>query len=337
MNFNEFISNIQIDKTHIIGRLPIIWVFGSCEDIAEISQNNHPKNPYSSNFNLFKETCSFRGRFIQWLKSNNTNSEHKELIFQEYDLNIPEDYPEWSNRLRPSYTNLVDFELDIISISQLAIIFSESIGTYVEIGALSCHPLIHQNLLIISPPEYISADNSSFFNYGAIHKIKSNQISEELTNIWALPNNWKEWHYNPTSNTEDIAKHFMEITEHCVDILTGNNKKQPLNIEAREHVFLLIVDLLDLFPEQTLLGIQKLLVPFKSRYEKKELEIIINCLTMLKIIQSKQIGKNTLFSLHDKFRYKSCIDYTGTNAKKFDRVDFKLDLKRTKAKSIIRK
>lgn len=337
MNFDEFIKNIQIDKTRIVGRLPIIWVFGSCKDIADINQNKHPKNPCSVDFKLFENTCSFRGRFIQWLKSDNSNSEHKNLIMPEYDLHIPEDYPEWSNRVRPSYTNLVDFELDIISISQLAIIFSESIGTYVEIGALSCHPLIHQNLLIISPPEYISADNSSFFNYGAIHKIKSNQISEELTNIWALPNNWKEWHHNPTINTEDIAKHFMEITEHCVDILTGNNKKQPLNIEAREHVFLLIVDLLDLFPEQTLFGIQKLLVPFKSRYEKKELEIMINCLTMLKIIQSKQIGKNTLFSLHDKFRYKSCIDYTGTNAKKFDRVDFKLDLKRTKAKSIIRK
>ena len=331
MNFDDFISNIQIDKTRIVGRLPIIWVFGSCEEIKEINQDHHPKNPYSRDFSLFKDTCSFRGRFIQWLKSHSNDSDHKNLIMKEYDLNVPENYPEWSNRVRPSYSNLVDFELDIISISQLAIIFSESIGSYVEIGALSCKPLTHQNLLIISPPEYISDDNSSFFNYGAIHKIKSNQISEDSTNIWALPDNWKVWNKDPTNNIQHISQHFSEIIDHCMEIITVNNKPQSLNIEIREHVFLLIIDLLDLFPRQTLLGIQKLLVPFNNHYTKSDLEIMVNCLCILEIIQSQKNGKNTQFSLHKKFKYKSCINYTGTKTKKFDRTDFKLNLMRMKA------
>ena len=45
---------------------------------------------------------------------------------------------------------------------------------------------LHKNILIIAPEKYIKDDNSSFFNYGAIRKIRENELSEELTNIWSL-------------------------------------------------------------------------------------------------------------------------------------------------------
>lgn len=172
-----FFELIDPNKTQIKYKLPFIWVFGSgAESIKRIEQIKDPLSPTHENFRPYNEITSFRAGFIQWSKTTS-----HDIVD---NLTVPESYPQWLNFNK--YSNLVDFELDIASISQGVIIFSESIGAHTEIGMFSNITELHKNILIIAPEKYIKDDNSSFFNYGAIRKIRENELSEELTNIWSL-------------------------------------------------------------------------------------------------------------------------------------------------------
>ncbi|OXS17217.1 hypothetical protein CEB51_08515, partial [Haemophilus influenzae] len=217
-----FFELIDPNKTQIKYKLPFIWVFGSgAESIKRIEQIKDPLSPTHENFRPYNEITSFRAGFIQWSKTIS-----HDIVD---NLTVPESYPQWLNFNK--YSNLVDFELDIASISQGVIIFSESIGAHTEIGMFSNITELHKNILIIAPEKYIKDDNSSFFNYGAIRKIRENELSEELTNIWSLEDEFIH-SYTP----EQLNRLFKEISDHFLKIITdAGNPNTKLNCNNRHH------------------------------------------------------------------------------------------------------
>lgn len=303
-----FLKLINPTKTQIKSKLPFIWVFGSGGDeVLNIEQITHPFNPSHKDFIAYNNVNSYRAKFIQWSKcSGHYISEH---------LVVPEFYPEWLNFKK--YSNLVDFELDISSISQGVIIFSEGIGAYTEIGMFSCFNELHKNILILSQEKYINDNKASFFNYGAIFKINENKISEELNNIWALDNNTSHYSIETWNNL------FTEISDHFLNIITDqNNGKVKFNHNNKHHIILLCLDLIDLFPNQTKSFYKKILKSFDVECDNESINKIIIILELLDLITPKKSGNNTYYSL--KRDYDSCLDYQANSPNRFERSEFKL-------------
>lgn len=307
-----FLDLINPSKTQIKGKLPFIWVFGSGgDDIKKIEQIKDPLNPDHPDFIPYQGLNSFRSRFIQWskrIKHEISNS-----------LNVPESYPQWLNFGK--YSNLIDFELDITSISQGVIIFSESVGAYTEIGMFSCFSELHKNILVIAEEKYINSSNSSFFNYGAIYKINENRISDDLDNIWALDNQAKH------EGQEFFDKLFSNISDHFLDIITDKeHRKIKLNTENKHHIMLLFLDLIDLFPNQNKTFYKNLLMEFNIDLDSTTFEKIITVLDILEVISIHKSGNNKMYALKIS-NYVSCIDYQADRPKRFERADFKLKIR----------
>lgn len=309
-DYDDFIKLINPKKTQIKAKLPFIWVFGAGGDeIRKIEQIKDPLSPGHEDFVPYENLSSFRSRFIQWSKTSKHEISDK--------LSVPESYPDWL--YFDNYSNLVDFELDISAISEGIIIFSESIGAYTEIGMFSCVEELHKNILIISKEKHINESNASFFNYGAISKIKKNSISEETTNIWALENDCDH-----NIQKESLDELFLNISNHFLDIITHTqNSKVSFNNENKYHIMLLTIDLVDLFPSKSKTFYKKILSYFEIDINNNEITKILKTLKILKIISSKQSGNNTFYRLEID-DYKSCIDYQADHPKKFERSDFKL-------------
>lgn len=276
---NHFFSSIQISKTRIKDTLPFVWVFGS----------------YCKN--------SLRKKFLDSLLQNPKN------LLNQYKISEIEEYPDWIN-YNNYYKNLVDFEKDVISISQGVIIFSESVGAFAEIGVFSCFPYLHNNLLIVANEKHINEDHASFLNYGPIFKIKGN--NEESKNIWAINNDG--------NLTEDEC---IRISDHFLDIITSHSPYQLDTCRERD-VTILLIDLIDLFPSRTKKFYEEALKKFSIRTENFNIPKILRLLQLLEIIESKTSGSNTLYLI--KNTYNSCVKYTGTRNKPFDRAAFKIEM-----------
>ena len=218
-HLDKFFGSIQIEKTHIKETLPFVWVFGSNED------------------------QSFRQKFLNHLA---IQSNH---LLNQYEISQIEDYPNWID-YNNLYKNLVDFEKDVISISQGVIIFSESVGAFAEIGVFSCFSFLYKNLLIVAKENYVNQNNASFLNFGPILKIKGD--NEESKNIWAMDENSLF-----DNECNKISDHFLEmITEPF---------PQQLNIDLERDVILLIIDLIDLFRIKQRVFMKKLLKNFSYK------------------------------------------------------------------------
>ncbi|VGM96658.1 Uncharacterised protein [uncultured Avibacterium sp.] len=304
-----FLELINPQKTQVKDKLNFVWVFGAGGgDVLSIDKIDNKLNPGHPDFIPYQGITSNRAKFIQWSKAN--QHDICEL------LQVPEMYSDWLNFNQ--YTNLVDFELDITRISLGTIIFSESIGTYTEIGMFSCLEKLHKNILIISQEKYLREDVTSFFNYGAIKKIEENKISDELTNIWGLPCENK--------SPKELDNLFSSISDHFLDIITSYNKETFDNTDM-SHITLLLLDLIDLFPSNNLKFYKSILNEFKINIENNQLKRIIDLLKLLGLISQIRSGSNTLYNIKIH-NYTSCIKYTANNPKRFERSDFKISIRK---------
>jgi putative inner membrane protein len=280
-HLDKFFGSIQIEKTHIKETLPFVWVFGSNKD------------------------HSFRQKFLNQLA---IQSDH---LLNQYKISQIEDYPNWID-YNNLYKNLVDFEKDVISISQGVIIFSESVGAFAEIGAFSCFPFLHKNLLIIAKENHVNQNNASFLNFGPILKIKGDD--EESKNIWAI---------NDDSSLSD--NECQEISDHFLEVITSLTP-HLLDSNLERDIILLLIDLIDLFPNRTKSFYEKFLKGFSIKTENFNMKKIFRLIQILGVVESKSSGNNTLYLIARNYDYNPCIKYTGTKNKPFDRAAFKIEM-----------
>lgn len=301
-SLDHFINSIVPNQTYIKDKLPFVWVFGSSSPYINLSEilstRILPEQEELSN----KEDKHFlRVNYIKWLISKKD-----ELI--EY-IHIPELYSQWNQF--DKYTNLVDFEVDVVSLSQGTIIFSENVGSYMEIAIFSCFPELHENLLIVVPKKYVQEDCNSFFRLGPIRKIEENQI-EDTPNIWALD----------LDEDKSIGESFSKISTHFLDILTSPKKQQLIDFTNKGHISLLAIDLIDLFPRRNKAFYTSILERFNID-ALKDIKKTFELLKMLELITTHRSGNNILYEIRKNFKYKSCIYYTGKNGK-FHRASAKI-------------
>lgn len=305
--FQNFLKIINIDKTHIKDKLPFIWVFGAGgEHVLDMHKINNPLHPEHHQFLAYKDLTAQRAKYIQWCL--------REVHVISKFVRVPEQYPEWIN-FQNLYTNLVDFEMDIAAISRGALIFSEGVGTYAEIGMFSCLTDLHKNLLIVSEQRFIQPSCTSFFNLGPIAKIKENKISDDLNNIWSLD--------EPLSSSQEIDDLFDLLSDHFLDIITSSSGGK-FNPYSKHHVTLLLLDLIALFPKQNRKFYITALENFSVTTKNFNIRQMMQLLSILDLIEIKSSGNNEIYYLKTRSSYYPCIKYQGDN-KRFDRIAFNIE------------
>ena len=289
---NDFISLIDTSKIKIKAKLPYIWVFGGSGENSK------------------------RNKFMKWhLTASHDLSKY---------LKTPEDYPDWANFNQ--YSNLVDFELDILHISQAIIIFSEQTGAIAEIGMLSYFNELHKNILIIVEEKYINYSTKSFFNLGPIKKIKDNYEKS----IYSLD----KLNYSD----KELNNAFEDISNLIYNRITENENMVKLDKTNKHHITIILIDIIDLFPEKNMKFYKDTLDSLNIQIETSEIKRILDLLELIEVIKSKMSGNNTLYLIRNPKEYTSCLTYQSKDnadyknssnckaqkPKPFERTEFKI-------------
>lgn len=291
----QFIAQVSQEGLKVVNQPDIIWLFGSgAEEILDI------------------KACasdSRRAKFYKWLfeKGNPKASLYK----------TPEHYPEWI-RIDNGYSNLVDLELDLVSIAQATVIFSESEGTFAELGVLSCqHQELLKSLVVVVDNKHLNTrsehdilkKNSSFINYGPLEKIRLSYEDEDDAPIYGFDERCE--------NTQ-----FVEIINK-IESVVKENRAQKFNLNSKKHRFFLLLDVIHLLGSSKKIELQMVLNHFGVELEIKELTQMLKLLMLIDLVE-KRNSHNPLYQLHDSKNHKSLIDFTGIE-KKFDRQNFLLN------------
>ena len=107
-----------------------------------------------------------------------------------------------------------------------------------------------------------------------------------------------------------------------LNIIT-NDSKIPLSTKNKSHISLLLLDLIDLFPNNCKLFYRKTLEKFKIDIHPRELNNILFLLKLLGLITEHPSGKNEKLKTF-KGKYLSCLNYQKGN-KIFKRADFVIE------------
>jgi hypothetical protein len=140
-----------------------------------------------------------------WAESGDNN--HRVMLAEELNAFFP----------RGHYTDLLKFESDIAQISELVVLFTESAGSFTELGAFAVTEEIARHLLVIIDDE--SYGDDSFITLGPVRALR-NQFGESAVFV--------------------VSRHDINITN--IRDVTGLNKVEFLRIvslaigERTQHV-----------------------------------------------------------------------------------------------------
>lgn len=279
----------QIEGSCNIIQLPSrLWVFG-----GRLTQN---QKSTSDNY------LSFRDCFLDI--TNRVSSSPQ--IFS--DIDYPENYNDWI--YFSGYKDLLEFECDACHLANAIILFAESPGAFVELGALTYDETLLAKLFVITEEQY--ENNDSFIYLGPLTRVKNREALCFIDN-----KKGKKFEISDCC-LKSIQDHYCSWAN-CIQ------KKQKLNQENKTHILLLISDLIDLLNILKLDDLQKILKHFNIHQEDEAILKYLNLLVFFKHISKKIQGK-TIFYIPPKNRKAPWIDYRAkAKSPNFDRSRFKID------------
>lgn len=294
----KFLELVEPKKLKIIDSPKVVWLFGSgAEEIKDI---NTP------------ETTSMRACFWRWVMSNIDAA--GQSVFR-----LPELYSNW-NSIDTGYTNLVDFELDLTAISNTVIVFSESAGSFAEIGLFATQETLFEQLIFVAEHQHLFEDEfgtskaiPSFLNLGPFKKIKD-FISDAKDE-------------NPifSFSLEDSDKYFSELYGLVKSKLEAS-PQQIFDANNRRHKLILILDLIHILGKCTRKDILKCFEHFFIDMTRQDLDRVLKLLNLIDLVHQKQQGNNIFYEIKNSKEHQHLVDFTGTRTTKFNRGDFKISL-----------
>lgn len=276
----EFKKLVVPEKTKVKSLFPLILVFGGSAPVTD-------------------KYKSCRNVFLCWA--------HETRYELANDLRTPEDFPDEWNKFS-GYSNLVDFERDAGCLTRGVLLFSESPGAFVELGAFCSDEDLCERLLVVLAEEHYTA--SSYISLGPIQLIKERHSEKSIY----------------TACTIDDPRKFEEEVRNVGEALlskVGNHpKRKQFDAKKTRDQFLLIADLIELFGALTEQEIGFLLK--HMGVEQTNLSRMLTQLVLFSLI-IKQRGKNDLYYIPPKQR-TNFLSYTApTNSNlKFDRPSFRM-------------
>lgn len=241
---------------------------------------------------------SARQLFLNWMMVN--NSPVKSLI------RTPEQFGDW-NKFE-GYGNLVDFERDAGHLTKAIVLFSESEGSFAELGAFCMDSVISERLFVVIAKQFYHAE--SFIAYGPVKKIEDGNHDHSICVTDTL---------EPAKLGPELSSIAFALEEKIASI----PKTQSFDPSRHRDKFLLVADLVELFGALTIKELDALVKVMKVELSNTELRAILNQLKRFELIEMVE-GTTKRFFIPPKDR-QPYLDYEspkGTPA--FERSRFKM-------------
>lgn len=146
----EILSNVDVLESKIVYKNTYILLFGGL--VRDVTQES-----------VMRARGEYSPHFRNWIMCEN----HKYTSDVELDFLLPEEFKDYYQE--GNYKDLLEFELDLISICTLVVVCLESPGALVEFGILSTLTEIYEKLIVIISEKY--AYEQSFIMYGPVENI----------------------------------------------------------------------------------------------------------------------------------------------------------------------
>lgn len=258
-----------------------VWLFGG--QIADIKDPN---------------PLSLRDRYYRHVHSKDAPLKNQ--------LELPESYPEWL--LDIGYPDLMEFECDAGYLSKLIVIFSESVGSWVELGAFANNEGLVGRTFIVIPEKHRNAD--SFVNLGAIKRLERHHPES----VCVIP---------AERHTELDDTDCDTISKSIAKRLRETHNTEKLKTEDPTHQLLQIADMADLFHATHLEVILESLNYLGINFNRDDLWRKAKLLNTLGLIKTSEYGTEKIIKTAGK-EFQPLIDYQGLNDQIFDRMRFKI-------------
>lgn len=241
---------------------------------------------------------SAREMFITWTMIN------KPVISKL--IRTPEQFQDWNSFT--GYSNLVDFEIDAGNLAKAIVLFSESPGSFAELGSFCTSPGLSERLFIVIEKKYYDAD--SFIANGPIKKIELLGFDHSICVL-------------PTLTPTGLTEHLHNLCAALEEKIATLPKSLSFHPDRHRDQFLLVADLVDLFGALTEKELYALVRIMDVQLDFAALRRITSQLLRFELIVFVP-GVTKRYFVAPKARI-AYLDYASAkDAPAFDRMRFKL-------------
>lgn len=273
--FEVFTSSVNPIATRIEGLPSIVLVFGGP---------------------LGEANASARQMFLNW------------LLAKRHPINTlartPEQFQDWNNF--EGYGNLIDFERDAACLAKAIVLFSESAGSFAELGAFCMDNILAERLFVVISSEYYNA--GSFIAHGPIKKIEHHHAAAICVVDSIKPDKIE-------AELEAVAQ---ELNETIINL----PKSIAFEPSRERDQFLLAADLVELFGALTIRELRDLMMAMGVDLPMPRLQQVVKQLERFELIECiEKLTKRYLVSPYDR---RSYLNYESKKEEPpFDRARFK--------------
>ena len=274
MDYDDFLLNeiVQWDigKFNLIFKNPIIFLCGG--DVDPISKPEA---------RIYTSLRSYLIEYSSHIKAQIRTAE----LFKDYSF---------------YYDDLLEFECDIASISDLVVIILEGPGALIELGLFSVKPDIFEKLVVIQHNDFSS--ELSFANLGPLQALKKSKENSVLDYNWPLN---QEFSILKDGVLKVIGQ---DISAHLKSIRTQS--KFNINIDA--HFILFIYEIIRCFfpmTEKEILDTLQLL-DFDRKFSLKQVKKIVYLLCSFELVNKYKVSNITFIYPLEQSVSKVKLTYT---------------------------
>jgi hypothetical protein len=190
---------------------------------------------------------------------------------------------------RPAYNNYLEFEVDLAQITELIVLFSESAGSFVELGAFSMISEISERLLVVIRDKHYRED--SFIRLGPLLALQ-NQHGDAVVCVI------DDEDVNIIGDSVDFIKKDT-LRDRLINPISDRIRqvRQPTTFdESRSgHMIKLIVGLIQEYGALTIPEIEELLIHANVLRSQKQIDAYLLCAESVDWVKKDKKGVNTYF------------------------------------------
>lgn len=259
----EILSNVDVPESKIVYKNTYILLFGGL--VRDVTQES-----------VMRARGDYSPHFRNWIMCEN----YKYTSDVKLDFLLPEDFKDYYQEGK--YKDLLEFELDLISICTLVVVCLESPGALVEFGMLSTLTEIYEKLIVIISEKY--AYEQSFIMYGPIEN-----ITRRFSDAKAV---YPEPLITEPYNEEDLRNLVLDIKTKALSLKVSTRK---FDVNQVGHICFLVYELIKDFYPLISQDIENLLEKLLINISKNKLSNLIYLLKKLDLIESKNYSNLTYY------------------------------------------
>ncbi|MCA3154901.1 MAG: hypothetical protein ING30_07705 [Burkholderiales bacterium] len=207
---------------------------------------------------------------------------------------------------RQAYRDLLEFEMDLAQITELIVLFSESSGSFVELGAFSVIPEISERLLVVIRDTHYREE--SFINLGPILHL-TNRYSDSV--VCVIEDSELNISGNKVSSINK-SNLYAALEKPISERINQIRQFTTFNQSLSGHMIKLIVGLIQEYGALTINEIESILPYANINKTQIEIDSYLLCAESVDWIKKDKKGVNTFFFARPgrdaaSFRFKDTV------------------------------